>query len=174
MVEHDDHIHRVCPVIADDRWLDVQLEDIAVRTVNSTLREYDPSLVSCEIHILATDDQTIQQLNARFRHQNKPTNVLSWQAGDISLPDTLDDHEKYHFLGDIAVSYDTLIMESETFGLTLDNHLSHLLVHSTLHLVGFTHYQIEDEKRMEGLETRILATMGIANPYDSTPLNLPI
>ena len=174
MVKHSEFIHQVCQVIEDPRWHAIQIEDIAVRAVNSTLSEYDPNLEPCEIHLLATDDQTIQKLNFRFRNKNKPTNVLSWQAGEMLFPDTLDGKENFLFLGDIAVSFDTLVLESENYGLTLDSHLSHLLVHSTLHLVGFTHYQIEDEKRMEGLETRILSSMGIANPYGDPPINISI
>lgn len=174
MVNQSDYIHRVCTVIEDDRWHDIQIVKIADRAVNFTLRIYDANLVPCEIHLLATDDKTIQRLNARFRHKNKPTNVLSWQVDETEFPDTIHGNETYQFLGDIAVSFDTLVLESENYGLTLDSHLSHLLVHSTLHLVGFTHYQIEDEKRMEGLETTILASMGIADPYGGSPLNISI
>ena len=174
MVKKSDNFHRVCLVIEDHRWHDIQIEGIAVKAVNSTLKEYDLNLEPCEIHLLATDDKEIQQLNAKFRNKNKPTNVLAWQAGDMMFPNTLDGNENYRFLGDIAVSFDTLLLESKNYGLTLDSHLSHLLVHSTLHLVGFTHYQIEDEKRMEGLETRILSSMGIANPYRDPPMNISI
>ncbi|MYG09849.1 MAG: rRNA maturation RNase YbeY [Rhodobacteraceae bacterium] len=170
MTEPSEFPHRVSLVIEDQRWEDIQLEDIAAEAINSTLRVYDANLIPCEIHLLATNDETIQQLNSRFRNKNKPTNVLSWQSGELFFPDTLEDEENYRFLGDIAVSYDTLLAESKSFGLTLDSHLSHLLVHSTLHLVGFTHDLKHDEMKMESLETKILSSMGIADPYNSTQI----
>ncbi len=169
MIKPSDLSHRVCLVIEDHRWENIKIEDIAVKGVNSTLGEYDSSLEPCEIHVLATDDKTIQKLNSKFRNENKPTNVLSWQAGDLRFPDTLEEYDDHRFLGDIAVSFDTLLLESENYGLTLDSHLSHLLVHSTLHLLGFTHNNKTDQKRMENLETRIMASMGFNNPYVILP-----
>lgn len=163
--------HKVCLVVEDERWFDKPIEDLADRSINSALYEYDPKLDPCEINLLATNDGTIQKLNKKFRNKNQPTNVLSWQAGDMTFPDSLDGDQVFRFLGDIAVSFDTLVLESSHFGLTLANHLSHLLVHSTLHLVGFTHYQKQDEKIMEGMETKILATMGIADPYGDNQMS---
>lgn len=170
MTEPLEFPHRVCLVIEDQRWKDVQLEDIAAQAINSTLREYDANLIPCEIHLLATNDEAMQKLNSRFRNVSKPTNVLAWQSGELFFPDALEEEGNWHFLGDIAVSFDTLLSESEGYGLTLDSHLSHLLVHSTLHLVGFTHDLKHDEMKMKSLETKILFSMGIADPYDSTQI----
>ena len=104
MTEPSEFPHRVSLVIEDQRWEDIQLADIAAEAINSTLREYDANLIPCEIHLLATNDETIQKLNSKFRNENKPTNVLSWQSGELLFPDTLGDEENYRFLGDIAVS----------------------------------------------------------------------
>ena len=115
-----------------------------------------------EISILLCDDPTIRDLNRAWRGIDKATNVLSFPA---AAPLPL--HEK-PLLGDIAVAFETVRREAEEAGKTLPDHLSHLVVHGFLHLVGHDHDDDANAVKMEALETRILAELGIADPYAET------
>jgi probable rRNA maturation factor len=104
--------------------------------------------------LLFADDETLRDLNLRFRGIDKPTNVLSFPAGR-------DDG----FLGDIAIAYETCARESAEKGVAFRDHAAHLIVHGLLHLAGHDHEEEAEAERMESLETRILATIGVADPY---------
>lgn len=112
-----------------------------------------------EVAVIFTDDAHIRLLNRRFRHKNKPTNVLSFPAappaGGVFGP----------LLGDIVLAFETVVGEAEAAGLALADHLTHLIVHGFLHLIGYDHEEDEQAAAMEGLETAILATLAIADPY---------
>jgi probable rRNA maturation factor len=106
------------------------------------------------IAIALGDDALLHDLNRRYRGKDKPTNVLSFPA-----------HEPGR-LGDIALALETLKAEARTQGKTVKAHFQHLVVHGTLHLLGFDHEtSATDAKRMEALEREILARLGVANPY---------
>lgn len=107
------------------------------------------------LSVLFTDDQTIQSLNREFRGKDKPTNVLSFPAGD----------GPFSLLGDIALAYGVCRDEAERDGISLDAHAAHLLVHGLLHLSGYDHQTDREAARMERLETAILAGMGVDDPY---------
>ncbi len=106
-----------------------------------------------EMAVMLADDGLLQRLNRDYRGQDKPTNVLSFTAGEPML------------LGDIAIAYETTAAEAVAAGKPLADHLSHLVVHGTLHLLGFDHETTEDAAEMEPLEVRALAALGIADPY---------
>ena len=103
---------------------------------------------------LLTDDHALQQLNKNFRNLDKPTNVLSFPA-----------HQGQHWLGDIAIAFETCAREADEKGIAIRAHATHLLVHGMLHLVGYDHQKEEDAHIMEALEADILATLNIKNPY---------
>ncbi len=105
------------------------------------------------IAIALGDDALLQDLNARYRGKDRPTNVLSFATGE---PDRL---------GDIALSLQTLQAEARAQGKTLKAHFLHLVVHGTLHLLGHDHMAAGEARRMEGLERRVLEGLGIADPY---------
>ena len=105
--------------------------------------------------ILLTDDPAVRELNARFRGQDKPTNVLSFPA-----PETPEGH-----LGDIALAYGVCAREAETQGKRFADHLQHLVAHGVLHLLGYDHMTDPEAEVMEGLERVVLASLGIADPY---------
>ncbi|GJL91160.1 rRNA maturation RNase YbeY [Hyphococcus sp.] len=108
-----------------------------------------------EIALLLCDDETIRDLNQRFRGRDKPTNVLSFPSGEID-----------GFLGDIALARETCLREAAEKGLALRDHAAHLIIHGMLHLIGYDHETDDDAAVMERRETEILRSMGIADPYD--------
>ncbi len=112
-----------------------------------------------EISVLLGSDAGIRELNRRFRGHDRPTNVLAFPAGDGPWPGGPPP------LGEIALAGGTVRREASAQRKTLHDHLSHLVVHGTLHLLGFDHRTEEDAARMEQLEARCLETLSIADPY---------
>ena len=112
-----------------------------------------------EICVLLADDATVQRLNRQFRGQDKPTNVLSFPVS-LSSKETA-------MLGDIVLAYETVAREAEEQDKPLVHHAQHLTVHGVLHLLGFDHETEADAKIMEALETKLLAALGIPDPYQS-------
>ncbi|HTH18269.1 MAG TPA: rRNA maturation RNase YbeY [Magnetospirillum sp.] len=117
-----------------------------------------------EISVVLADDATVHGLNRDWRGKDKPTNVLSFAA--------LDDDEAPRvpgaplLLGDVILAFETCRAEADELGKPLRDHLSHLVVHGVLHLLGYDHEEDEAEaEEMEALETAILAGQGIADPY---------
>ncbi|WP_069298830.1 rRNA maturation RNase YbeY [Neptunicoccus sediminis] len=161
-------------LIEDDRWNDVPLTRLCNRAIGAVFAARGLSGKGYEVSVLACDDARIAELNAEFRGKPAPTNVLSWPAFELAPlvegdepappPDILTNPMDSE-LGDIAVSFDTCFKEAEAGKLEFEDHLTHLLAHSCLHLLGFDHETDADAARMEGLETKILASLGIADPY---------
>jgi len=160
-------------VIEDDRWSDIDIETLAAQACEAVLAELGYDAGAYEIAILACDDARITMLNADFRAAERATNVLSWpslarepDASGSPPPLTAPDgRAEPEFLGDIAISIDTCATEALGQHKPLDNHVTHLLVHGSLHLLGYDHGLERQAVVMEGLETAILAKLGIANPY---------
>ena len=160
-----------CDVIVEDaRWSQLSLELIAEKAMNATLTQLSLDAQEFEAAILACDDARIAVLNADFRGKPVPTNVLSWPSAERAattpgempvLPTPGPDAE----LGDIAIAFDTCKAEAEAQNIPFSNHVTHLIVHGTLHLLGFDHENEPDAALMEGLETEILGNLGIADPY---------
>ena len=116
-----------------------------------------------ELSVLLCDDRTIADLNARWRGQERPTNVLSFPAPPLLRPAP---GERVP-LGDIAIAYETVAREAAEQGKPVTDHLFHLVVHGFLHLLGYDHHMDGEAERMERLERDILARTGIADPYAS-------
>lgn len=112
------------------------------------------------VNVLFTSDAEVRILNRGFRKIDKPTNVLSFPAAKVSLPDGGEDH-----LGDIALAFETIAREAGEQGKPLLHHVSHLIVHGTLHLLGYDHDSEKAADAMEDRERAILARLGIADPY---------
>lgn len=115
--------------------------------------------VECEMSITLTGDAQIRVLNRDWRDKDKATNVLSFPAPD--LPEGVSPCP----LGDVIVAYETLAAEAAAEDKTPADHLTHLVVHGTLHLLGFDHITDQEAEEMEALEREILADLGIADPY---------
>ena len=107
------------------------------------------------VAVLLTDDETVRELNARFRAKDAPTNVLSFPA-----PANPEDH-----LGDVALAYGVCAREAGEQGKTLEAHLVHLVVHGVLHLVGYDHETDAEAETMEALERQVLKGLGAPDPY---------
>ncbi len=112
-----------------------------------------------EVSLLLADDAEVRALNARWRGQDKPTNVLSFPAAP---PERLREAAT---LGDIALAFETVSREAEAAGIPIADHYRHLVAHGFLHLIGYDHQTDEEAERMEALETRIMARLGVADPY---------
>ncbi len=161
-------------IIEDDRWRAVALEELAETAAQAVLAHLGMVADVFEIAVLACDDARIAELNADFRDKDKATNVLSWPSEDRGVERDGDVPElpEQSFpgmpeeLGDIAISYDTCAREAEAAGKPMAEHVTHLMVHGTLHLLGYDHVRDKDATLMEGLETTILGKMGLADPYE--------
>jgi probable rRNA maturation factor len=145
-----------CAVVVLDRaWLKAlpQVERLvrrAVRAALATTRRTGRKSLT----VALADDRRVRLLNARDRQQDKPTNVLSYPSGGIG------------FLGDVVLARQVVWREARAQGKTPAAHVSHLVVHGTLHLLGYDHETgRQDAERMEALERRILEDLGIADPY---------
>lgn len=113
-----------------------------------------------EIALVLADDATVKRLNRDYRGKDKPTNVLSFPMGGEPGPDG-----EPAALGDVVLALETIQAEAKAQGKRVADHVSHLAVHGVLHLLGFDHEKDAPARRMEALETRILASLGIADPY---------
>jgi probable rRNA maturation factor len=159
-------------VIEAVAWDEDALTPLAVRAVGATLRHIDLDPEACEVTLLACDDSRIADLNADFRGKPKPTNVLSWPAQPLAPPaegkappQPTQGFDGMIELGDIALSHETCTREAAESGRPFAAHLTHLIVHGTLHLLGYNHITDGDAALMEKIEVEILGNLGLDDPY---------
>lgn len=159
-------------VIEDQRWQVLKIENLAEIACRATLKRRGIGPDGYEIALLACDDSRIAALNADFRDKPQPTNVLSWP--DIDLARQAGAHPELppkpegpfvQSLGDIAIAFETCQGEAKAAGKPMAQHVTHLIVHGCLHLLGYDHVLDTDAARMEGLETEILESLGQPDPY---------
>lgn len=117
------------------------------------------TLPEAELSLLLTDDKRIRIVNRDWRGFDKATNVLSFPAAP---PEKIASSP---IIGDIVLAFETVAREAEAEEKSFGDHLSHLVIHGLLHLVGEDHETEEQAQRMEALETAALARLGIADPY---------
>lgn len=119
-----------------------------------------------EIAVRLTDDAEVHGLNRDFRGKDQPTNVLSFpQVQDDLLESLANSDDGEILLGDIVLARETCAREAAEKGISLADHATHLIVHGTLHLVGYDHMDDASAGGMEALEVKALASLGLANPY---------
>ena len=142
------------------------VEKLAQAAAEATLRlaPFPPEIAGREVeasYVLA-NDELLQVMNRTYREIDKPTNVLSFAALDARSPQ--GDGSVFH-LGDVMISFETLEREAQDLLIEPAEHLQHLVVHGTLHLLGYDHIDDDDANIMETLEIKILAALGVRNPY---------
>ena len=144
-------------ILVEGGWRDATHTAVARRAAAAALR-LGATTGSVELSVLLTDDARMRTLNREFRALNRATNVLAFPAemAGASTP---------RLLGDVVVAYETAVGQAGAADLPLTHHLSHLVVHGTLHLLGYDHTEDVDAEVMEALERRILAGLAIADPY---------
>ncbi len=111
--------------------------------------------VAGDVVVLLTDDAAVQEINARFRDRDQPTNVLSFPAAESAAP----------HLGDLMLAHGVCAAEAVAQGKTLADHLTHLTIHGVLHLLGRDHVDEAEAEAMEAEERTLLASLGVADPY---------
>jgi probable rRNA maturation factor len=137
-----------------------KLRALAERAIGAAADRACPDLEpGAEVSLLFTDDAHIRRLNLRYRGKDQPTNVLSLPAARLLVG------RLGPLLGDIVLAAETVRGEAEAQGLAANDHLTHLIVHGFLHLIGYDHEDDSEALVMEGLETAILDDLGIADPY---------
>lgn len=136
------------------------LSALAREAVAAVLAESGAAARRSELSIVFTDDAHIRALNAGWRGKDKPTNVLSFPAFPVKPGDALPP-----MLGDIVLAAGTVAREAELEEKPFDHHLLHLIIHGTLHLLGYDHETEAEAEIMEALERRALARLAIPDPY---------
>ena len=119
-----------------------------------------------ELSVRLTGDDQVRALNAQWRGKDKPTNVLSFPLAEQDELDQIDDDGPELMLGDLVLARGVCAREADDKAIPLEHHAAHLMVHGTLHLLGYDHHDDDAATEMEARETRALARMGIANPYE--------
>lgn len=124
---------------------------------------YDDEEGPAELSVVLADDALVQRLNREYRGKDKPTNVLSFALTEAEEPEAQEGVPV--MLGDVILAYETVAREASEQGKSFKDHMTHLVMHGVLHLLGYDHETDDEAEEMEALETRLLATLGIADPY---------
>lgn len=169
--------------IKSDEWLhdfpkDGDLEDFTNQTCDklipliSELSEFENNSKILSLALSFVSNDEIQQINQKYKNQNKPTNVLSFNNFDHkTIIDTgfknIVNQHHFLFLGDIVIAYEICKEEAKNQNKPFKNHLTHLILHSILHLIGYDHMIDGSAEEMEAIEIEILRKINIPNPYSN-------
>ena len=136
------------------------MKRLVERAVEAACAQTRPDLrPGAELSVVLGDDAQVRSLNLAWRGKDAPTNVLSFPGADEHAP------PYGPLLGDIVLAYETVAREAMTLEICFSDHLTHLVVHGFLHLFGYDHQMEMEAEDMEATERRILAGLGIADPY---------
>jgi probable rRNA maturation factor len=162
-------------VIEEPAWSEAlpDIEALANTAAGLALEEAGLDPARWSVCLLACDDARIADLNHDFRGKAAPTNVLSWptftlapeRPGGLPVQPPQATSGPRQPLGDVAIALQTTCREADDIAIPLKNHAIHLILHGSLHLLGFDHETDEDAETMERIETRALARMGVDDPY---------
>lgn len=158
--------------IEDEAWIgpafaadEAALERLVRRAVEAALAGAGiAGDARTELGVTLTGDEAVRALNAEWRGKDKPTNVLSFPLEDLE-----EGEEPGPMLGDLVLARGVVEAEAAAEAKAPANHLTHLLVHGTLHCLGYDHVETGDAERMEALEIEILKGLGISDPYGLPP-----
>lgn len=153
-------VHYDMAINADGWQNEETLRQLVDGVLQATLLELGFDNIDSELSLVFTNDADIREINAKWRHIDKPTNVLSFPAFALQ-----PGQEPGEILGDIVIARETVEREAAEEGKSFDDHLSHLVVHGLLHLMGYDHQNDDEAEQMEALERKILASLGISDPY---------
>lgn len=146
---------------ADGWQSEHSLRMLVDRVLEATLHVLEFDDADSELSLVFTDDANIRTINSKWRHIDKATNVLSFPAFPIQ-----PGQRPGPILGDIVIARETVQREAQEENKSFDDHLSHLIVHGLLHLTGYDHQNDDEAEQMESLERKILASLGISDPYN--------
>ena len=156
--------HRIAVIVECAAWRRrlPEIASLARRGARAALRTRAAG-GDAELALLFTDDAGIRDLNRRFRRKDKPTNVLAFPSGD-AMPDGAG-ADGAEALGDVALAFETCAREAKEQAKSLRAHMTHLVVHGVLHLLGHDHVRGREAERMEAIERQVLARLAIRDPY---------
>jgi probable rRNA maturation factor len=148
--------------VDDEAWVALPgAASFVEKAAAATFSKLGMDMSGKSLAIVLSDDASVAELNGQWRDKLKPTNVLSFPA-DSSMPVPPGEPRP---LGGIIFASGVVQAEARDQGKRLEDHFSHLVVHGILHIMGYDHIEDEQAGEMEGLETEILASLGIADPY---------
>jgi len=159
---------------ADEEWdssssWETLVRDAAEAAVReSAFPELSTAKRPVEISVTLTGDAEVRALNAQWRGKDKPTNVLSFPMIDAADLQEVNIAGPEMLLGDIILARGVCEAEAADKSVSVEQHAAHLLVHGTLHLLGYDHHDEAEAEDMEAREIRALARLGISNPYEVT------
>ncbi len=161
-----------CDIVAGEWDEQFDWDGLAARAITAAIEGagYHALLkgdeLSAEVSVRLSDDEEVQRLNRDYRGKDKPTNILSFPMhSPADIDRWMKAGEGDILLGDLALAEETVAREAAEKQLPVADHVAHLLVHGTLHLLGHDHQDDETADAMEALEIKILAGLGIADPY---------
>ena len=150
------------------RWEDVAVSAVRSAVAASRFGALIASETRIEVSVRFTSDEEVRALNAGYRGKDKPTNVLSFPMLDAAALQAAPQAGEM-LLGDVVLAHGVCQAEARDKGISVEAHAAHLVVHGTLHLLGYDHETGEaDAEAMEALEREALATLGISDPYAVT------
>ncbi|MHA1107560.1 MAG: rRNA maturation RNase YbeY [Alphaproteobacteria bacterium] len=149
------------------RWLDCvpSAHRVCRRAAAAAFAAVGAGLMEAELSMMLIDDAAITELNRDYRGRDTPTDVLSFAAADLRPGAPLPGAAGPVLLGDIVVAFETASADAARDGISMRDHLTHLVVHGVLHLFGHDHECETEANEMEALEIAVLSGLGIGNPY---------
>ena len=158
--------------VQTEGWPEADWEALAIRAATTALQqspfgEWLAAPVVIEVSVRLTSDEEVHALNRQYRHKDKPTNVLSFPMiqPDLLEAVTANSDDGEVLLGDIVLAHGICAAEAAERGVAVADHAAHLIVHGTLHLLGYDHQGDAEAEAMEDMERTAMAELGLHDPY---------
>jgi probable rRNA maturation factor len=150
-------------------WLEAvpTAEELCRRSAVAAIMASGAVRTEAEASVVLSNDARIRALNAAYRGKDEATNVLAFPATDVVERRAAGTVGPPLTIGDVVVAFETACAEAMLEGKSIEDHLSHLVVHGMLHLLGYDHQTEDEAAKMEGMEVAVLASLGVADPYSS-------